>query len=567
MNPEQAGKGPEKETDQRLTQNMAVRARELEAVNEELRKEIVERKRVEAELRKQKEILQKIFDHIPVMINFVGADGRIWLINRESEQVLGWSLEEILNQNIDLINECYPDPEDRQKVLDFTTDSKGKWVDFKPVVRDGRVIETSWAMIHLSDGTSFGIGVDITQRKQIEEAAREQRALAEALRDTAAALNSTLDFEIVVERILENAGRVVPHDSAVLLLADSGYLRVACHKGVSERGLTPWVEGLNIAIDYHPLFRQIMETRQSRIISDTLTDPIWETIPEIPHKLPWIRSYMSTPIFIQGKVIGLVNLHSAVPNYFNEIHVSRMQAFADQAAIALENARLLQEVHSGRERLQVLSNQLLVAQEAERRFIARELHDEIGQVLTAISTNLRVIELSSDRARRAERLEDSLNLVDDALKQIRDLALDLRPSLLDDFGLVPALEWYIERQAQRAGLRIEFYSEPSEILLPSGLETTCFRVVQIALTNVVRHARASQVWVELCRREKTLELVIRDNGSGFEVQAAMDRASQGATLGLLSMEERIRLANGKLKITSAPGQGTVIWARFPLDGR
>lgn len=567
MNPKQTTKGPEKETDQRVTQNMAVRARQLEAANEELKKEIVERKRVEAELRKQKEILQKIFDHIPVMINFVGADGRIWLINRESEQVLGWSLNEILNQNIDLIQECYPDPVERQKVLDFTANSKNKWADFKPVVRDGRVIDTSWAMIHLSDGSSFGIGVDITQRKQIEASAREQRALAEALRNTAAALNSTLDFETVVERILENAGQVVPHDSAALLLADSGCLRVACHKGVSEHGLTPWVEGLNIAVDCHPLFLQIMETRQSRIISDTLTDPVWKSIPEIPHKLPWIRSYLSTPIFSQGKVIGLLNLHSAVPHYFNEIHVNRMQAFADQAAIALENARLLQEVDSGRERLQVLSNQLLVAQEVERRFIARELHDEIGQVLTAISTNLRVIELSSDRARRAERLEDSLNLVDDALKQIRDLALDLRPSLLDDFGLVPALEWYIERQVQRAGLRIEFNSEPAEILLPSGLETTCFRVVQIALTNVVRHARATQVLVELRNREQTLELVIRDNGIGFEVQAALDRASHGATLGLLSMEERIRLANGKLKITSAPGQGTVIWARFPLDDR
>ena len=218
-----------------------------------------------------------------------------------------------------------------------------------------------------------------------------------------------------------------------------------------------------------------------------------------------------------------------------------MQAFADQAAVALQNARLLQEGHASRERLQALSEQLLVAQEEERRAIARELHDEIGQVLTAVGAGLRAIDPSAQRAELSRRLEESLDMIDRAIEEVRDLSLDLRPSLLDDFGLVPALEWYLDRMAQRTGLHMELLADNAEMCLPPGLETLCFRVAQIALTNVVRHAQAKNLRVELRKRETGLELVVRDDGVGFDVRGALERASRGATLGLLSMQERARL--------------------------
>ncbi len=216
-------------------------------------------------------------------------------------------------------------------------------------------------------------------------------------------------------------------------------------------------------------------------------------------------------------------------------------------------------------RLQELSRQVLQAQEVERRAIARELHDEIGQVLTAVSTNLQTIQLSSHAATLAERLKESIHLVDEALRQIRDLSLDLRPSMLDDFGLVPALEWFVDRQAQRSGFSAELAVEPAELRMPANLETTVFRIAQIALTNVARHAQAKHVHVELRQHEAELELVIRDDGIGFDVAAALERASRGATLGLLSMQERVRLVGGTLKIESAPGLGTEIRVRFPVE--
>jgi PAS domain S-box-containing protein len=149
--------------------------------------DISARKQAERDLWKQKEILQTIFDHIPVMINFVDQNHQIQLINREWEQTLGWSLEEIQSQNIDIVEENYPAPEYRKQIRDFIVNSNGAWADFKTTVRDGRVIDTSWAMLHLSDGTGIGIGQDITKRKRSEEALKESeerfRQLAENIHD------------------------------------------------------------------------------------------------------------------------------------------------------------------------------------------------------------------------------------------------------------------------------------------------------------------------------------------------------------------------------------------------
>jgi signal transduction histidine kinase len=226
-----------------------------------------------------------------------------------------------------------------------------------------------------------------------------------------------------------------------------------------------------------------------------------------------------------------------------------------------ERHRAEAELREKRVELQALSRRLLEAQEAERRLLARELHDNLGQSLTAIRMNLQAHGASS------AHLAESLALVDQAIEQVRTLALDLRPAILDDLGLVAALRWLVNRQSLRAGVDWAFRASGSDGRLPAAIEICCFRLAQEALTNVIRHAGARHVAIELAFDDDEVQLVVRDDGKGFDVRAARDRAAYGASLGLLSMEERASLAGGTLQIESTPGHGTTIRARFPLPAK
>jgi PAS domain S-box-containing protein len=215
-------------------------------------------------------------------------------------------------------------------------------------------------------------------------------------------------------------------------------------------------------------------------------------------------------------------------------------------------------------KLQVLSRRLVEAQETERRNIARELHDEIGQALTVLQLNLQAMLLSPSTEAVSLRLNESLAVVERVLEQVHDISLDLRPSILDDLGLEPALRWYTDRQAALVEIQAEFHADRLEQRLDPMIETECFRVAQEALTNVVRHAQAKAVTVELRKEDGQLHLRVRDDGIGFEVAAIRAQAVRGASVGLLSMEERALLAGGGLEFTSSPGQGTEVHAWFPL---
>lgn len=278
-----------------------------------------------------------------------------------------------------------------------------------------------------------------------------------------------------------------------------------------------------------------------------------------------IHAFLAIPLFVEGKAIGelwLLDPHAAA---FNSEHIDIACEVADHLAIALQNVKLFEQVRSDRERLQSLSSRLIEAQELERRHLAHELHDEIGQVLTAVKINLQVLQRSLTSSGSKYPIQDSVTIVDGALKQVRNLALDLRPSMLDDLGLLPALEWYLNQQMQRTKLSISLLYDPFESALSPKLETVCYRIVQEALTNIVRYAEATHVVVCLKQSDNTLHLSVQDDGIGFDVRAARDRASRGSSLGLPGMEERTALVGGQLRITSVLEQGTVIEAAFPID--
>lgn len=231
-----------------------------------------------------------------------------------------------------------------------------------------------------------------------------------------------------------------------------------------------------------------------------------------------------------------------------------------------ERKRHEQEIAAANKRLHALSVQVLSAQEDERRNLARELHDEVGQSLTALKLTLQAVEQRTEAAAIAVRLCNAIAIADDTLNRVRRMSLDLRPPQLDELGLAAALRWNLERQAQASGLGIAVDIGELPPQLPDVLATTCYRVVQEAVTNVLRHARAHQVEVALHHADGQMVLRVRDDGRGFDVAAARERATHGAGFGLSGMQERVALAGGTLSIESAPGSGSEVRASFALTG-
>jgi signal transduction histidine kinase len=277
-----------------------------------------------------------------------------------------------------------------------------------------------------------------------------------------------------------------------------------------------------------------------------------------------IRSYISLPMRVRGELVGTLNLGAAAPAEFTEENTDLACQVADSLAIAVQNAWLFDRTQAARKRLQKLTHHLVEAQEQERHRLARELHDEIGQALTAIKISLQTAQRRADMSAANPQLEESIAIVDRALQQLRDVSLDLRPSLLDDLGLVATLRWYLNRHTQSGELRTSLQVEPPDLHLPSALEVIVFRVVQEALTNVMRHARAQNVEVKLQLDAEAVELTVRDDGVSFDLQDALDSAMAGTSMGLLGMQERVALAGGHIDIVSAPGRGTEIRVRFPV---
>jgi PAS domain S-box-containing protein len=214
------------------------------------------------------------------------------------------------------------------------------------------------------------------------------------------------------------------------------------------------------------------------------------------------------------------------------------------------------------------SRRVIEAQEAERRRISRELHDQVGQILTAVKMNLHALQQTCTQPETLSSIAVNLKVIDEAVDQVRDLSVDLRPLLLDDFGLVVALRWYLERQTRSIGIPAKFVSGSLDEYdrFSSELETACFRIVQEGVTNIVRHARANRISIRLERVVSDLILLITDDGAGFDARLLRSGTAGIATLGLRGMEERAQAVGGTITIDSAPALGTEICARLPIKG-
>jgi signal transduction histidine kinase len=293
----------------------------------------------------------------------------------------------------------------------------------------------------------------------------------------------------------------------------------------------------------------VLERRRSERIDSVLDDP--EVHQEVSRQLA-ARTGMWVPLIARDQAIGVLEIHDkeGPDPRFSHDDFRLAETFAARAAVAVE---LSQRVARDAVR------RVVQAQELERQRLARELHDETGQALTSILLGLKPLEeaLADHPARAA--LAELREQVVSALQDVRRLAVELRPAVLDDFGLVPALERLTDSFAEQSDIRVDFHSALGETRLPSEVETTLYRVVQESLTNIVKHAGANNVSVSIAPRGSTVAAVIEDDGAGFD-----QRAVRGEGVGLLGMRERLSFVDGRLEIESRPGAGTTIVAEVPL---
>jgi len=256
-------------------------------------------------------------------------------------------------------------------------------------------------------------------------------------------------------------------------------------------------------------------------------------------------------------------LISAVPIVVNgeKCNLGTVLDITERKKADEEREHLIGQLNAAREQQQMLSARLMAAQETERRVIARELHDEVGQALTALKINLQTVQR---KQKNDLDLSESIGMVEQTLQQVRAISLNLPPTVLEDLGLAAALRWLLDRQGREAGFSTAFITNIGETRLDPQIEIACFRVAQEALTNVMRHSHAQNVNIKLEKINQDLHLTVRDDGLGYEVEAAYQRAWNGNSLGLVGMQERVMLAGGRMEIESMKGQGTTIHASFPL---
>jgi signal transduction histidine kinase len=294
---------------------------------------------------------------------------------------------------------------------------------------------------------------------------------------------------------------------------------------------------------------RVLERGQSERVDSVLDDPDVD-----PHatRLLGARSGLWVPLLVRGRVIGVLAAHDKLGRdvRFNDTDVRLAETFAARAALAVD---LSERIASDSLRRAV------EAQELERRRLARELHDETGQALTSILLGLKGLEEQLDKANARTAVGELRELVVSTLQDVRRLAVELRPSVLDDFGLVAALERLTTSFGEQSGIAIDFETSLKDERLSEEIETALYRIVQESLTNIVKHARARHVSILLTRKGGAIKAVVEDDGQGF------DPTADAAGFGLVGMRERLALLGGRLEVESGSETGTTVAAEVPVS--
>ena len=385
--------------------------------------------------------------------------------------------------------------------------------------------------------------VAIENARLYESAIRWSTQL-ESLNEVASALVSEFELSRLLHLVADRLRELIQANLVTIALPHGEGARIEAAAG-EDAALH-----LGMLIPPRSKTMRVLERKRSERVDSTIDDP--EIDQDSARRLN-MRAALYVPLVLRDHAIGVVTAQDKRGGdpRFNHDDLRLAEVFAQRASVAVDlSHRVAQDA----------LRRVVSAQEAERRRLARELHDETGQALTSILLGLRAVEEAEGEPQLGEAIKEVRDLVRSTLRDVRRLAVELRPTALDDFGLVPALERLTDSFAEQTGISVDFQASLTAGRLPTEIETALYRIVQESLTNIVKHARAGSVSVVLTRKEDAVSVVVEDDGIGFEPGRPRDGG-----LGLLGMQERVALLGGRLAIESRPGAGTTFVAEVPLS--
>lgn len=526
---------------------------------------ISERERVEAELL----TLRKAVETSGEVIFLTDMKGVITYINPEFTRLYGHTAKEVVGKTT---------PRILKSGLMTAQDYKRFWLTllnnevmkgiFINKCKDGRLVTVEGSASPILDDSREIVGFlaiqrDITERVRVEEKSNQRNKELAALYAIATTVSQSLNLNQILNDALDEVLQLDMFEGVakgmLFRLDDAGRkLVLIAHRGAPKEHPC-LVEPLQLGECLCGLCAQQGKVIVSNDCSeDKRHDRHWPKMPE--------HRDICLPLKVRGEVLGVMNVRLPVTHDVSAHDVELLTSVADQIGVAIENARLFEAVNRQHERLRILRLRLVEAEEIERRRLAQELHDQVGQKLTALGININIIrsELPDNGPRNLfDCLAESQLQVEQITRLIRGVMSDLRPPMLDDLGLIETLYWYGDQISSRTGLTVLMESDTNKLDLPSHIENALFRIAQESLSNVVKHAQASEVRLSLEIIDDCTRLIVADDGVGYDpdhlVEPVEDRG-----WGLLIMAERAEAVGGRCWIESrSPTQGTRIIAEVP----
>lgn len=487
------------------------------------------------------------------------ADGRLLSANQAAQTILHYAEADLIQRELQALFPPGTAPALADLVAALHVHNAMRQA--QEVLRaDGTLCPVEWSatLIPWERGEVLLIALhDITQRRQAEAERERFTELLRTAADLTGQINAILDPHQLLDELLVQLPQRFTVDQVTLDRWDETTQTLRRH---ADGEITPVPEIASAA----PLSQGAEPSAVSRraaLQREIVVVQGESTAVGVPAPAADRLSEVAIPLLARGQLLGVLHIQDHRPQRFQPADLDVFTTLAGQVATALENARLFAALQQNVTRLQELSRRLVEVQENERRYIACELHDEIGQLLTGLKLLLDMASHPPLTDDKSELIEEAMGLTTDLIKRVRELSLNLRPSMLDNLGLLPTLQWYFGRYTTQTRIQVSFEQTGLERRFPPSVETAAYRIIQEGLTNVARHAGVTAASVRLWATPDTLNVLIEDHGAGFDPQSAL-RAHNSS--GLTGMQERAALLGGQCRVESGPGQGTSVVAQFPL---